>query len=153
MAKIKPLVLIVMDGFGVTIPSEGNAVSIAKKPVFDNLINNYPSATVQASGEMVGLPWGEVGNSEVGHMNIGAGRVMYQDLPRIDKSIVDGSFYKNDKILEAVEHVKKNKSSLHIMGLTSSGGIHSHINHLFALLKSARDFSYYSVLKLVTPEL
>ena len=138
MAKIKPLVLIVMDGFGVTIPSEGNAVSIAKKPVFDNLINNYPSATVQASGEMVGLPWGEVGNSEVGHMNIGAGRVMYQDLPRIDKSIVDGSFYKNDKILEAVEHVKKNKSSLHIMGLTSSGGIHSHINHLFALLKLAK---------------
>ncbi len=138
MSNIKPTILIVIDGFGITIPSEGNAITLAKKPVLDSLIAKYPSATIQASGETVGLPWGEMGNSEVGHLNIGAGRVMYQDLPRIEKAIADKSFFSNDKFLKIVELIKERGSSLHIMGLTSSGGVHSHINHLYALLEFAK---------------
>lgn len=134
----KPVVIAVLDGYGITLPSKGNAVYLAKKPVIDSLIKHYPCATIQASGELVGLPWGEMGNSEVGHMNIGAGRVMYQDMPKIDKAIVDGSFFDNEKLLRAINHVKKNKSNLHVMGLLSSGGVHSHIRHLYAIMQMAK---------------
>ena len=137
-SKYKPVVLAILDGFGIAPPSEGNAVSQARKPVFDELVRYYPRTIIQASGEEVGLPKFAVGNSEVGHMNLGSGRVMYQELPRIDKAISDGSFFKNEAFLKAVDHVKKYGSNLHLLGLVSSGGVHSHIRHVYALLKLAK---------------
>jgi len=108
--KPKPTVLVILDGYGITLPSEGNAISLAQKPVIDDLIKHYPHTIIEASGELVGLPWGEVGNSEVGHMNLGAGRVMYQDLPRIDKAIKDGDFFSNEALQKALSRVKENNS-------------------------------------------
>jgi len=136
MAKIrsKPVVLVILDGFGIAPPGKGNGVTLAKKPIFDQLVTTYPTLTLQASGEAVGLSWGEMGNSEVGHLNLGSGKIIYQTLPRINKTIEDGSFMKNEQLLKAVDHVKKNKSKLHLMGLVSNGGVHSHQDHLFALL-------------------
>jgi 2,3-bisphosphoglycerate-independent phosphoglycerate mutase len=134
----KPVVLIILDGWGVAPPSKGNAITLAKTPFFDYLVNQYPTMTLQASGEAVGLPWGKMGNSEVGHLNLGAGRIVYQSLPRIDKSIKDGSFYSRPAFLKVIKHVKKNKSGLHLLGLTSSGCVHSDISHLFALLELAK---------------
>ncbi len=131
----KPVVLIVLDGFGIAKEGRGNAVTLANTPNFDFLQRNYPFTTLQASGVAVGLPWGEAGNSEVGHLTIGSGRVLYHHLPRIIFSINDGSFFKNDAFLKAAEHVKQNSSSLHILGLTSSGSVHSYIDHLYALLE------------------
>jgi 2,3-bisphosphoglycerate-independent phosphoglycerate mutase len=136
--KYKPVVLIVLDGFGIAPPHPGNAVALARKPVFDEMIRSYPHTLIQASGEEVGLPKFEVGNSEVGHMNLGSGRVMYQELPKIDKAIHDGSLFKNEAIKNAFEHVKENHSALHFLGLVSSGGVHSHIRHLYALLSQAK---------------
>lgn len=136
--KYKPVVLIVLDGFGIAPPHPGNAVWQAKKPVFDNLLKNYPHTVIQASGEEVGLPKFEVGNSEVGHMNLGSGRVMYQELPKIDKAIHDGTLFQKKAIVGAISHVKKNNSSLHFLGLASPGGVHSHIRHLYALLDYAK---------------
>ena len=132
--KVKPVILLIFDGFGIAPPSNSNAVSIAKKPVLDSLIAKYPTLTLQASGEAVGLSWGEFGNSEVCHLNLGAGSIIYQTLPKINKTIEDGSFAKNEKFLAAVAHVKKNKSRLHLMGLVSPGGVHAHQEHLYALL-------------------
>lgn len=123
-----------MDGLGIAPSSKGNGVTLAKKPVLDHLIANYPVMTLQASGEAVGLSWGEMGNSEVGHMNLGSGRIVYQTLPRINKSIEDGSFAKNKAFKKAFDHVKKQKSRLHLMGLVSNGGVHAHQDHLYALL-------------------
>lgn len=137
MAEIKrpkPIVLVIMDGWGITQPYSGNAISQANTPNVDGYISKYPSMTLRASGEAVGLPWGESGNSEVGHMNIGLGRILYQDLPKINKAIADNVFYDNEILLKAINHAKKNKSSLHLMGLVSNGGIHSSIEHLEALL-------------------
>ena len=134
----KLTLLIVLDGFGIAPAHPGNAVNLAKKPFFDSLIRDYPHTLLQACGEEVGLPKFEFGNSEVGHMNLGSGRVMYQELPKINKTIQDKSFFQNKALLGAVEHVRKNNSSLHIMGLVSSGGVHSHIDHLFALLELAK---------------
>jgi 2,3-bisphosphoglycerate-independent phosphoglycerate mutase len=131
----KPVVLVIIDGWGVAPPSRANALSQAKTPVWDKLLATYPSVTLQASGESVGLPWGEMGNSEVGHLNLGAGKIIYQDLPRINKSIVDNTFYANKAFKEAVRQVKKNNSNLHIMGLVSTGGVHSALDHLYALLE------------------
>lgn len=131
----KPAILIILDGWGVAPPSRSNAISQAKIDNFLNLVKTYPSMTLQASGEAVGLSWGEIGNSEVGHLNLGSGKLIYQNLPRINKAIADGSFFENQKFLQAIEHVKKNKGSLHLMGLISSGGVHSHIDHLFALME------------------
>ncbi len=128
-----------MDGFGVASPSEGNAVTQANPENLNFLINHYPATTLQASGPSVGLPWGERGNSEVGHLNLGAGRVVSQDLPRINQSISSGQFYKNPSLLAAVEHVKKNRSKLHFVGLVSPGGVHSSEEHLYALLALAKD--------------
>lgn len=136
--QYKKVMLIILDGFGVAPPSKGNAVSRAKMPYYDFLLKNYIHTTIQASGEEVGLPWRDVGNSEVGHGNLGAGRITYQSLPLINRAILDKSFYKNEVLLKAVGHAKKNNSNLHFMGLISSGGVHSHIEHLFTLMDLAK---------------
>ena len=130
----KPIVLCILDGCGVREESYGNAFKNANKPNFDYLFNNYPHAFLEASGNLVGLPKGQMGNSEVGHMNIGAGRIVYQPLELINKSINDESFYKNKNILDVIHYTQDNNSKLHIMGLISDGGIHSHINHLLSLI-------------------
>jgi 2,3-bisphosphoglycerate-independent phosphoglycerate mutase len=136
-ARPKPAVLMILDGWGVAPDHPGNAISRANTPVMDNLIRSYPTMTVKASGEAVGLSWGEMGNSEVGHLTIGAGRVFYQSLPRIDRAISEGSFFDNPAFKKAVGHVKKNNSTIHFIGLIGNGGIHSHQNHLYALLDLA----------------
>ncbi|MCL5794866.1 MAG: 2,3-bisphosphoglycerate-independent phosphoglycerate mutase [Patescibacteria group bacterium] len=130
----KPVILIVLDGYGMAATTEGNAVFSAKTPVFDTLIKKYPTGLLTASGTEVGLDWGEMGNSEVGHLNLGSGRVVLQDFSRINKSITDGSFFENEALLEIANHVKKSKSTLHLMGLLSNGGVHAHIDHIKALL-------------------
>ena len=135
----KQTVLCILDGYGLSDRVEGNAVNLAKKPHIDKIFNEYNQVTGNASGEYVGLPSGQMGNSEVGHLNIGAGRIIYQDLTRISKSINDGDFFKNEKILECVNHTKENKSSMHIIGLLSNGGVHSHNTHLYALLKLLKE--------------
>lgn len=136
--KIPFLVLIVLDGWGVAQPSIGNAITSTKLPNFDNLVKNYPVFNLQASGEAVGLPWGEQGNSEVGHLSLGSGRIIYQSLPRITKSITDGTFLENKAFLQAIEHVLKNNSKLHLLGMVSDGGVHSYNEHLYALLELAK---------------
>lgn len=132
---MKTIVLLILDGWGIAPPSEGNAIFKAKKPNIDFIEMNYPRSLLQASSISVGLMWGEEGNSETGHLNLGAGRIVYQTLPRIVISIRDGSFYRNDTFLKAIEHVKKNNSKLHLLGLISSGSVHSYIDHLYALLE------------------
>ncbi|MGM0881697.1 MAG: 2,3-bisphosphoglycerate-independent phosphoglycerate mutase [Bacillota bacterium] len=138
MAAPKPVALIILDGFGLRDDVTGNAVAQANKPNYDRYWSAYPHTTLTASGEAVGLPEGQMGNSEVGHLNIGAGRIVYQDLTRISKSIRDGEFFDNETILGAVRHVKSNSKKLHLYGLLSDGGVHSHIEHLFALLDLAK---------------
>lgn len=135
----KPLVLCILDGCGIRKESDGNAFKNANKPTFDYLWNNFPHSLLEASGKQVGLPVGQMGNSEVGHMNIGAGRVVYQPLEIINNAIEDKSFYSNEKIINVINHVKKNNSKLHVMGLLSTGGVHSHINHLMALIDMIKD--------------
>jgi 2,3-bisphosphoglycerate-independent phosphoglycerate mutase len=134
-----PVALIILDGFGCRDEHKGNAVYHAKKPNFDRYWKQFPHSYLTASGEEVGLPEGQMGNSEVGHMNIGAGRVVYQSLTRVNVAIREGEFVKNETFLDAMKHVKENDSSLHLFGLLSDGGVHSHINHLFALLRLAAD--------------
>ena len=128
----------ILDGFGLNDKAEGNAVKLAKTPVLDGLMQKYPFVEGYASGLDVGLPAGQMGNSEVGHLNMGAGRVVYQELTRITKAIEDGDFFENPTLLEAVEHCKKNNSALHLYGLLSDGGVHSHNTHLYALLQLAK---------------
>ena len=130
----KPVVLIVIDGFGITQPIDSNAITEAKTPYLDNIAQNFPTMLLNASGLSVGLPWGEVGNSEVGHVNIGSGTLIYQSLPRINISIDNKNFFKEPELISAVEKVKTNKSNLHIMGLLGLGGVHSHLKHLEALV-------------------
>ncbi|QCR33603.1 2,3-bisphosphoglycerate-independent phosphoglycerate mutase [Lysinibacillus sp. SGAir0095] len=134
----QPVALIILDGFAFRDETFGNAVAQSKKPYFERYWAQFPHSTLTASGEAVGLPDGQMGNSEVGHLNIGAGRIVYQSLTRIHKSIRDGEFHKNEKFLAAVEHAKANNTKLHLMGLLSDGGVHSHYEHLFALLKLAK---------------
>ncbi|MGE7665843.1 2,3-bisphosphoglycerate-independent phosphoglycerate mutase [Ureibacillus composti] len=134
----QPVALIILDGFAFRDEQFGNAVAQAKKPNFDRYWASYPHSTLTASGEAVGLPDGQMGNSEVGHLNIGAGRIVYQSLTRIHKSIRDGDFFRNEKFIQAVQHAKAYNSKLHLMGLLSDGGVHSHYEHLFALLKLAK---------------
>ncbi|MED4942182.1 2,3-bisphosphoglycerate-independent phosphoglycerate mutase [Heyndrickxia coagulans] len=134
-----PVALIILDGFGCRKETYGNAVAQAKKPNFDRYWKEFPHNQLSASGESVGLPDGQMGNSEVGHTNIGAGRIVYQNLTRVDMSIKEGEFEKNETFLGAVENVKKHGTSLHLFGLLSDGGVHSHIRHMFALLKFAAD--------------
>jgi 2,3-bisphosphoglycerate-independent phosphoglycerate mutase len=133
----KPVALIILDGFALREETKGNAVALAKKPNFDRYWNKYPHTTLKASGEAVGLPEGQMGNSEVGHLNIGAGRIVYQSLTRVNIAIREGEFEKNETFLAAMNHVKENGTNLHIFGLLSDGGVHSHIHHLYALLKLA----------------
>lgn len=134
----KPTVLLILDGYGERKEKEGNAIALAKTPVMDRLKKEFPYVEGQASGLFVGLPDGQMGNSEVGHMNMGAGRIVYQELTRITKSIQDGDFFENKALKAAVEHCKKEDSALHFMGLVSSGGVHSHIEHIYGLLELAK---------------
>lgn len=134
-----PVALIILDGFGLCDNTNGNAVAEAAKPVFDALWSKYPHTTLQASEEAVGLPSGQFGNSEVGHSNIGAGRILYQDLTRLNRDIANGDFARNPVLLGAMEHAKTYHSRLHLAGLLSDGGVHSHIDHLVALLKLAAE--------------
>ena len=134
----KPVVLMVLDGYGLNDRTEGNAIALANTPVMDKLMKGCPFVKGQASGLAVGLPDGQMGNSEVGHMNIGAGRIIYQDLTRITKAIEDGDFFENKALLAAMDNCKKNDSDLHLWGLLSDGGVHSHITHLYGLLEMAK---------------
>lgn len=134
----KPLALIIMDGFGMNPDTYGNAIQAAKTPNLDRLFHEWGSTRIGASGMDVGLPDGQMGNSEVGHTNIGAGRIVYQELTRITKSIQDGDFFENEALKSAMEHVKEADSALHLMGLLSDGGVHSHNEHLYGLLEMAK---------------
>ena len=141
MATLKhaPICLIIMDGWGIGDPADpNNAIAAGKTPVLDGLVKKYPNSRLQASGEYVGLPDGQMGNSEVGHTNIGAGRVVYQELTRITKSIKDGDFFENPALLAAINDAKANGGALHLMGLVSPGGVHSHSRHLYGLLELAK---------------
>lgn len=136
--KHKPVILCIMDGFGIRREEKGNVILKAKTPNLDTYFKNNSYTEINASGEFVGLPDGQMGNSEVGHMNIGAGRIVYQSLTLINKALKDGNFFKNKEYLEAINHVKKNHSKLHIFGLTSDGGVHSHINHILGMIELAK---------------
>ena len=140
--KDKLTMLMILDGFGNNSNKEGNAAKQAKTPNIDKLMKKYPNTQIYTSGQYVGLPEGQMGNSEVGHTNIGAGRIVYQELTRITKSIEDGDFFTNPELLGAIDNCKKNNSKLHILGLVSDGGVHSHDRHLYGLLELAkrRDF-------------
>ena len=134
----KPVVLIIMDGFGINERKDYNAVAQANKPNLDMLMKTYPWKPGYASGMAVGLPDGQMGNSEVGHMNMGAGRIIYQELTRITKEIEDGDFFKNEALLSAIENCKAKNSALHMFGLLSDGGVHSHNTHMYGLLELAK---------------
>ena len=136
---MKPLVLMILDGFGKNDSDYGNAIAAAKMPNLERIKKTCPMAVLEASGMDVGLPDGQMGNSEVGHTNIGAGRVVFQDLPRITKAIEDGSFFENEAYVKALDAAKENGKALHIMGLLSDGGVHSHIKHIFAMLDMAKN--------------
>lgn len=144
--NLNPMVLLVIDGFGIAPPSNGNAITIAKTPNWDRYVASYPYGQVIAAGESVGLPANEAGNSEVGHLTIGAGRAIKQSLPRIDESIKDGTFMDNRAFVDAIGHVKKNNSKLHIMGLTSGGSVHSSMSHLWGLIDFCRKYEMKEVL-------
>ncbi len=147
----KPVCLIIMDGYGIAKPSQTNAISMANKPNLDRIFKEFNVKTLQASGEAVGLPEGQMGNSEVGHMNIGAGRIVWQSLSRINNSIKTGAFNENDAILNAIDNALKNKKKFHIFGLCSDGGVHSHTSHIIAIAKLAhakgiKDVYYHAFL-------
>jgi len=138
MPTPKPLVLIILDGWGYAPPSNANAISLARKPNYDKLLADYPNTLIHTSGRYVGLPTGQMGNSEVGHLNIGAGRVVYMDITKIDLAIENGSLYKNHVLVEAMKWAAQGRQ-LHFFGLLSDGGVHSHQNHLYALLRMAKE--------------
>lgn len=144
MAK-RPTVLMILDGYGLNDKVEGNAVKLANTPVMDKLMAEYPFVEGQASGMAVGLPDGQMGNSEVGHLNMGAGRIVYQELTRITKEIEEGTFFENEELVKAMENAKKNDSALHIFGLLSDGGVHSHITHIFGTIEMAKKFGLKKV--------
>ncbi len=134
----KPLVLIILDGWGYAPPSNANAISLARKPTYDRLLAEYPNTLIHTSGRYVGLPTGQMGNSEVGHLNIGAGRVVYMDITKIDLMIENGEFYSNPLLVDAIKQARTGGRRLHLFGLLSDGGVHSHQNHLYALLRMAK---------------
>ncbi len=135
--SLKKSILVILDGWGYREETKYNAIAAAKTPNFDKLWKNYPHTTISASGEFVGLPDGQMGNSEVGHTNIGAGRIVYQDFTRINKSIKDGSIMDNKTLLQIKESLEKTSGSLHLMGLVSPGGVHSAMEHIYAVLEFA----------------
>ena len=143
--KNKLTMLMILDGFGENENDKANAVKLANTPNIDKLMKTCPTTDVYTSGLDVGLPDGQMGNSEVGHTNIGAGRIVYQELTRITKSIEDGDFFSNPALVSAIENCKKYNSKLHIMGLLSDGGVHSHIRHLYALLELAKRKDFENV--------
>ncbi|MFM7887211.1 MAG: 2,3-bisphosphoglycerate-independent phosphoglycerate mutase, partial [Pseudanabaena sp.] len=145
MGSVSPLVLIILDGWGYREETEGNAIAAATTPVIDSLWSTYPKTLLQSSGKDVGLPKGQMGNSEVGHLNIGAGRVVPQELVRISDAVDDGSLLNNPALVGVCEQVKANNSKLHLIGLCSDGGVHSHIDHLFGLLDLAKAQSIQDV--------
>jgi 2,3-bisphosphoglycerate-independent phosphoglycerate mutase len=138
LAKPKPVLLVVLDGWGIRAERDANAIAVAGTPNMDALVREFPHTAIETSGLSVGLPEGQMGNSEVGHTNLGAGRIVYQDLVRINRAIEDGSFFKNDALLLACRRAKENGGALHLMGLLSDGGVHSHNEHLYALVELAR---------------
>lgn len=142
---MKGVILIVLDGYGISSPNPGNAIYLANPTNINSFLYSYPNTTLKASGQAVGLPAGEAGNTEVGHINLGAGKVVFQDLPRINMSIADGSFYKNEKFINAVNHVKKTNGTLHLIGLIGEGSVHSHLEHLYALLFFAKEQNFKNV--------
>ncbi|HQE71934.1 MAG TPA: 2,3-bisphosphoglycerate-independent phosphoglycerate mutase, partial [Methanothrix soehngenii] len=135
---MRPIAIIIMDGFGISPTQEGNAIAHARKPNLERLWKEYPTTTLKASGLAVGLPRGQMGNSEVGHLNLGGGRIVYQDLTRISLAVENGTFASNPVLQEAMNLARKGGSKLHLIGLLSDGGVHSHITHLYALLEMAR---------------
>src|SRR5215831_18906928 len=138
MPRPKPLVLTILDGWGYSPKIEANAIALARKPTYDRLLREYPNTLIHTSGKYVGLPVGQMGNSEVGHLNIGAGRIVQMDITRIDAMIENGDFFTNPVLLEAVKNARGGGRRLHLCGLLSDGGVHSHQNHLYALLRMAR---------------
>lgn len=147
MKKVNgPVAVVVLDGWGLAEASEHNGISSAATPVMDRLEKEYPHTTLEASGEAVGLPAGQIGNSEVGHTTIGAGCVLFQDLVRISKDVEGGAFEKNEAFMKAFEHVKQNNSQLHVLGLLSAGGVHSHEIHFFAVLKAAQKYGVKTII-------
>src|SRR3954463_342128 len=138
MARPKPLVLVILDGWGYAPASPANAIALARKPTYDKLLHDFPNTLIQTSGRAVGLPDGQMGNSEVGHLNMGAGRIVYMDITKLDLMIENGEFYSNRTLVEAMNQAKSGGRRLHIFGLLSDGGVHSHQRHLYALLKMAR---------------
>jgi len=137
----KPLVLIILDGWGYRAETKANAIALARKPNYDRLLREYPNTLIHTSGKYVGLPDGQMGNSEVGHLNIGAGRIVHMDITRIDLMIQNGEFFSHPVLLNAIKHARTGDRRLHIFGLVSDGGVHSHITHLYALLKMAKQQS------------
>jgi 2,3-bisphosphoglycerate-independent phosphoglycerate mutase len=137
MRRPKPVVLTVLDGWGYSAETKGNAIALARKPNYDHLLKTFPNTLIHTSGPFVGLPEGQMGNSEVGHMNMGAGRIVQMDVTRIDALIASREFFRQPLLLEAMKTARTRQ--LHLLGLVSDGGVHSHINHLFALLRMARE--------------
>ena len=135
----KKALLMILDGWGIGDQGKDDVIFNTPTPYWDSLLATYPHSELQASGENVGLPDGQMGNSEVGHMNMGAGRIVYQELTRITKEIQDGDFFQNPAYVHAMDACKEKRSALHLMGLLSDGGVHSHIDHLFALMQMAKD--------------
>lgn len=140
-----PVMLIILDGFGIGKEYPGNAIKLAKTANIDRLFKHNPTTTLEASGLVVGLPDGQMGNSEVGHLNIGSGRIIYQDFTKISKSIIDGDFFDKEEFLGAIENAKMNNSKIHLIGLVSDGGVHSHNTHLYALLELMKKHEFYNV--------
>src|SRR5947208_9292352 len=138
MAKPKPLVLAILDGWGYAPPSNANAISLAKKPNYDRLLSEYPNTLIHTSGHFVGLPDAQMGNSEVGHLNIGAGRIVHMDITRIDLMIQNGELFSDPTLVAAMKHARAGGRRLHLFGLVSDGGVHSQQAHLYALLKMAK---------------
>ncbi|HZS49265.1 MAG TPA: 2,3-bisphosphoglycerate-independent phosphoglycerate mutase, partial [Bryobacterales bacterium] len=136
MTRPRPLVLTILDGWGYSPETKGNAIALARKPIYDFLLRQYPNTLIHTSGPYVGLPEGQMGNSEVGHLNIGAGRVVHMDVTRIDLMISSGEFFRHPVLLEAMHHARNHR--LHLLGLCSQGGVHSQLTHLYALLKMAK---------------
>src|SRR6202522_2373212 len=138
MPRPKPLVRVILDGWGYRAETKANAIARARKPIYDRLLREYPNTLIHTSGPFVGLPEGQMGNSEVGHLNMGAGRIVHMDITRIDQMIQNGEFFSHPVLLAAMKHAREGERRLHLFGLVSDGGVHSQQSHLYALLKMAK---------------